>query len=222
MADVKRFTDLDVEAVRANLGAVRADVDAAARRAGRDPAEVEVVAATKYVPLEEVAALAAAGITAFGENRLQDLEVKAAAHPELTWDFIGQLQSRKVKDVLPLVRYVHSVASESVARQLATHGDARTKVLVQVDVAGEAGKAGVAPDDLEAFVASLDVEVVGLTTMPPATDDAERSRPHFAALRDLAAAHGLEHLSMGTTQDFVVAVEEGATLVRVGTRLYTR
>jgi uncharacterized pyridoxal phosphate-containing UPF0001 family protein len=164
--------------------------------------------------------LAQAGIEVAGENRAQDLEVKAAAHPELTWDFIGHLQSRKVKQVLPHVRYLHSVSSDSVLRQLERHGTPDTEVLVEVNVAGEEGKSGIAPAELDDFVARCPVRVVGLMTMPPLAEDPEDSRRWFAALAELAAARGLRHLSMGTSQDYLVAVQEGATIVRLGTTLY--
>jgi len=202
---------LDPERVRANLEQVREEV-------GPD---VEILAATKYVALEDIGALARAGGTLGGENRAQDREAKAAARPELTWDFIGQLQSRKVKQILPLVRYVHSVASDSALKELAKHGTPETKVLVQVNVAEEEGKAGVAPADLPGFLERCPVEVVGLMTMPPAAERPEDSRRWFAALRELAERHGLRELSMGTTQDYAVAAQEGASIVRIGSRLYT-
>ena len=207
---------LDAARVRATLERVREQVAGT----GRDPAEVELLAAVKYVPLEEMDVLADAGIEVAGENRAQDLEAKSAAHPELTWDFIGHLQSRKVKQVLPHVRYVHSVSTDSVLRQLERHGTPETEVLVEVNVAGEEGKSGIAPAELDDFVARCPVRVVGLMTMPPLAEDPEDSRPWFAALAELAAGRGLHHLSMGTSQDYLVAVEEGATIVRLGTTLY--
>jgi hypothetical protein len=207
---------LDAGTIRANLDRVREEIAGA----GRDPAEVEVLAAVKYVPLEEIGTLAEAGVTVAGENRAQDLEAKAAAHADLTWDFIGHLQSRKVKQVLPHVRYVHSVATDSVLAQLDRHGTPETEVLVEVNVAGEEGKSGVAPAELDDFVARCPARVVGLMTMPPLAEDPEDSRRWFAALAELAADRGLRHLSMGTSQDYVVAVQEGATIVRLGTTLY--
>jgi len=207
---------LDAARVRANLERVREQIAGT----GRDPAEVELLAAVKYVPLEEMRVLGEAGIEVAGENRAQDLEAKAAAQPGLTWDFIGHLQSRKVKQVLPLVRYVHSVGSESVLRQLERHGTPQTEVLVEVNVAREAGKSGIAPDELDDFLARCPVRVVGLMTMPPLADDPEQSRRWFAALAELAGDRGLPQLSMGTSQDYLVAVEEGATIVRLGTTLY--
>jgi pyridoxal phosphate enzyme (YggS family) len=204
-----------------NVAAVRREIAEAAARAGRDPAEVELCAATKYLPVEEMGALADAGIELVGENRQQDLAAKHERWGErFAWDFIGHLQSRKVKAVLPYVRLIHSVATDSVLAQLERHAAPETEVLVEVNVAGEPGKGGVAPADLADFIARCPVRVVGLMTMPPIAEDPEASRPHFAALRELAAEHRLARLSMGTTQDFGVAVEEGATIVRVGTRLY--
>jgi PLP dependent protein len=208
--------------VRENADRIRGEIDAAARRAGRDPGDVELLAAVKYLPVEDLGALIDAGITLFGENRAQQLEAKAAAWPDASvrWHFIGQLQSRKVKQILPLVELIHSVASDSALAQLERHGTPETEILVEVNVAGEDGKAGIAPRDLAAFLERAPVRVVGLMGMPPFADDPEQSRPHFAALRELAAAHGLHHLSMGTSQDYAVAVEEGATLVRVGSILF--
>jgi PLP dependent protein len=182
--------------------------------------DVTILAAVKYLPVEEIGTLAEAGITVVGENRAQDLEVKAQAHPELRWHFIGQLQSRKVRQIVPLVELIHSVASDSALRQLERHGSADTRVLIEVNVADEEGKAGIAPARLGDFIARCPVPVVGLMTMPPFAADPEDSRPHFARLAELAAEHGLRELSMGTSQDYAVAVEEGATIVRLGTVLY--
>ena len=208
---------LRAEVVARNLARAREAISAA----GRDPGEVEILAAVKYLPAEELAALADGGVTVVGENRAQELAAKSAALPgRFTWDFIGQLQSRKVKDVLPHVRYIHSVASDSALAQLARHGGPGTQVLIEVNVAGEAGKSGIAPDELPAFLERCPVSVVGLMTMPPFTADPEESRPHFAALRRLAEAHGLPQLSMGTSQDYAVAAQEGATIVRLGTSLF--
>jgi PLP dependent protein len=208
---------LRAEVVARNLARARGAIAAA----GRDPDEVEILAAVKYLPAEELAALADGGVTVAGENRAQELAAKAAAAPgRFTWDFIGQLQSRKVKDVLPQVRYIHSVASESALGQLARHGGPDTQVLIEVNVAGDAGKSGIDAAELAAFLERCPVSVVGLMTMPPFATDPEQSRPHFAALRRLAEAHGLPHLSMGTSQDYVVAAQEGATIVRLGTTLF--
>jgi uncharacterized pyridoxal phosphate-containing UPF0001 family protein len=210
---------LRAETVAGNLAGAREAIAAA----GRDPTEVEILAAVKYLPAEELPALAEGGVTLVGENRAQELTVKAAAVPgRFTWDFIGQLQSRKVKDVLPHVRYIHSVASDSALAQLERHGRPGTEVLIEVNVAGEPDKSGVAPGDLPGFLDRCPVTVVGLMTMPPFTSDPEDSRPYFAQLRGLAERHGLRHLSMGTSQDYVVAAQEGATIVRLGTSLFER
>ena len=167
----------------------------------------------------DLPALAEAGIRLVGENRAQDLAAKQEAHRDLfQWDFIGALQSRKVKDVAPRVRLIHSVASESALAQLEKHP--AEEILIQVNVAGEEGKAGIAPEDLGDFVARSPLPVSGLMTMPPFTEDPEQSRPHFARLAELAAEHGLQRLSMGSSQDYEVAVEEGATIVRLGSVLY--
>jgi pyridoxal phosphate enzyme (YggS family) len=200
---------------------VREGIAAAAARAGREPSDVELCAAVKYVPVEETGALVEAGITLAGENRQQDLSARAERFGDgLALDFIGHLQSRKVKLVLPQARLIHSVASDSVLAQLERHGTGDTEVLVEVNLSGEENKSGVAPEDLDAFLERCPVRVGGLMTMPPLADDPETSRPWFARLRDLAAERGLARLSMGTSQDYAVAVEEGATIVRVGTMLY--
>ena len=212
---------LDAARVRENAERIRERIAAAAREAGRDPGAVELLAAVKYVPLEELGVLAEAGVTLVGENRAQDLQAKAQAHPGVfRWHFIGQLQSRKVKDLVGHVELIHSVASDSALRRLEQHGTPETRVLVEVDVAGEEGKAGVRPAELGDFIARCPVTVAGLMTMPPYASEPEASRPHFAALRELAREHGLHHLSMGTSQDYAVAAAEGATIVRVGSLLY--
>jgi pyridoxal phosphate enzyme (YggS family) len=215
---------IEVARVRQNLEHVRAEIAAAAARSGRSADAVELLAATKYVGVEDLPTLAEAGVDLVGENRAQDLEAKARAHGELfTWDFIGQLQSRRVPSIVPYVRLIHSVASASALRVLARHAEhARPglRVLVEVNVAREPGKAGVLPEELDDLIALSTLPVAGLMTMPPLSDEPERSRRWFAKLRELADARGLKELSMGSTQDFVVAVEEGATIVRVGSRLY--
>jgi pyridoxal phosphate enzyme (YggS family) len=211
------ITGLDAAQIHANLERVRSAI----ADAGRDPAEVEVLAAVKYVPLEEIAVLGEAGLTLLGENRAQDLEAKAGAHPEFRWHFIGQLQSRKVKQIVPHVELIHSVASESALRQLSKHGRPETRILLEVNVAGEQGKAGIRPSEIEHYLQASPVQVAGLMTMPPFASDPEASRPHFARLRELAQQHGLRELSMGTSQDYAVAAAEGATIVRIGTTLYT-
>lgn len=205
------ITGLDAARVGENLARVRAEL----------PDTTEILAAVKYVPLDELGKLAEAGITLVGENRAQDLEAKAAAYAgAFRWHFIGQLQSRKVKQILPHVELIHSVASDSALRQLERHGTPETKILVEVNIAGEEGKAGIAPAELGPFIARCPVRVSGLMTMPPFATDPEASRPYFVALRELAAEHGLHHLSMGTSQDYRVAAEEGATIIRLGTSLY--
>jgi PLP dependent protein len=206
--------------VRENAERIRAEIDEAARRAGRDAGDVELLAAVKYVERDDIGALLEAGVTLLGENRAQELEAKAAAWPDARWHFIGQLQSRKVKQILPLVELIHSVASDSALRQLERHGTPETQILVEVNVAEEEGKAGIPPGELDAFLARTPVRVAGLMGMPPFAEDPEQSRPHFAALRELAETHGLRELSMGTSQDYAVAVEEGATIVRVGSVLF--
>ena len=209
------FVGLRPERVRDNLARVRERIAAA----GGDAEHVEVCAAIKYVSAEELPALAEGGIELVGENRAQDLAAKRERFADLfSWDFIGALQSRKVRDVAPAVRLIHSVASDSALRELAKHP--APEVLVEVNVAREAAKAGVAPEELGAFIARCPVPVTGLMTMPPLAERPEDSRPHFARLAELAAEHGLARLSMGTTQDFEVAVAEGATIVRLGSALY--
>jgi uncharacterized pyridoxal phosphate-containing UPF0001 family protein len=188
--------------VRARLERVQAQVGP----------HVTVVAATKYVPLREMRVLVDAGVRVVGENRAQDLEEKHAEYGDaFRWHFIGQLQSNKVKVVNRLCELVHSLDTHSAGRRL------EVPALVQVNLAGEASKAGVPPEELAGY---LPYGVVGLSTMPPAADDAEQSRPWFARLRALAESHGLGELSMGTTQDYAVAAEEGATYVRVGSTLF--
>ncbi len=215
---------IDVERVRASLAQVREEVAAAAVRSGRSAADVALLAATKYVTVGDMPKLAEAGVRLVGENRAQDLDAKAKAHGELfTWHFIGQLQSRRVPLIVPHVQMIHSVASESALRVLARHaGEARDdlRILIEVNVAGEEGKAGVPPAEIDVLASRSPVPVAGLMTMPPATADPEQSRRWFAALRELAHERGLAELSMGSSQDYVVAVEEGATIVRLGTRLY--
>jgi uncharacterized pyridoxal phosphate-containing UPF0001 family protein len=183
--------------------------------------EVEILAATKYVPLEEMGALAEAGVRLVGENRQQELLAKHERWGDaFEWDFIGNLQSRKVKQLLPVCRLIHSVATESVLTQLGKHAAPDAEVLVEVNIVGEEGKGGVAPAEVGAFVERSPVRVSGLMTMPPFSQDPEASRPHFAHLKKLANEHGLSRLSMGTSQDWQVAVQEGATIIRLGTALY--
>lgn len=207
---VELIRDIDPHVVRERLTEVR-DL------AGPN---VEVLVACKYVPTDEMGALAEAGIELVGENRLQDLEVKQLDWREsFTWDFIGAVQSKKVRKILPLVRLIHSIASDSALEQLGKYGTEETEVLVEVNLSGEESKAGVSPDDLGAFIERCPVRVSGLMTMPPFSQDAEASRPYFAQLADLAGGYGLDRLSMGTSQDWQVAVEEGATVIRLGSSL---
>jgi hypothetical protein len=175
-------------------------------------AGVTIVAATKYVALPDMAALIEAGITVVGENRAQDLEAKRAEYGDaFRWHFIGHLQSNKVKVVNRICELVHSLNSESAARRL------EVPALVQVNLAGEGSKSGVPPEEIAGY---LEYDVRGLSTMPPAAATPEESRPWFARLRELAAQNGLHELSMGTTQDYAIAAEEGATYVRVGSILF--
>jgi PLP dependent protein len=214
---VDLIDQLRPETVAANLERVREAI----ARAGRDPSTVQILAAIKYLPPECLEALAEGGVTVVGENRAQQLIAKQeVAGERFTWDFIGALQSRKVRDLVGRVRWIHSVASESVLIQLGRHAGADCEVLVEVNVAGEEGKSGVSVGELAGFLERCPVRVVGLMTMPPQAASPEDSRPHFAALAELAATHGLPELSMGTSQDYAVAVQEGATIVRLGTILY--
>lgn len=223
------ISDLRLERIRANLQHVRDEIAAAVRRSpvvrpAQAQRAVEVLAATKYVPTDALPLLAEADVRLVGENRAQDLQAKVAAHGGLfEWDFIGQLQSRRVRLIVPHVRLIHSVASESALHELARHRELAhpgLRILIEVNLAGEADKAGVSPEQLDAFIERSPLPVAGLMTMPPLADEADDSRRWFAALRELADQRGLEHLSMGTSQDYVVAVEEGATIVRIGTKLY--
>jgi uncharacterized pyridoxal phosphate-containing UPF0001 family protein len=203
--------DIDAVKLAANLEEARATAGEGA----------EILVATKYVPLEEMGKLAEAGVDLVGENRQQDLVAKHERWGDaFTWDFIGNLQSRKVKQVLPLCRLIHSVATDSVLAQLGKHAAPDTEVLVEVNLSGEEGKGGVAPEELSAFIERCPVTVAGLMTMPPFSPDPEHSRPYFARLAELAAVHGLSRLSMGTSQDWRVAVEEGATIIRLGRGLF--
>ncbi len=211
----REFTGLSPEHIRDNLERVRDDI----AKAGRNPADVEILAAIKYVSADELPALAEGGIELVGENRAQELLAKREEHAgDFTWDFIGALQSRKVKDIAPCVRLIHSVASESALRQLEKHP--APEVLIEVNVAGEESKAGIEPGELEHYIELCPVPVTGLMCMPPFTENPEDSRRYFARIAELAAEHDLERLSMGTSQDYAVAAAEGATIVRLGSVLY--
>jgi pyridoxal phosphate enzyme (YggS family) len=223
---VELIEHIDAGVVRANMESIGAEIESAARAAGRSRDDVEIVAAVKYLPASQLPALADAGIAVAAENRAQELQAKAGAPggERLQWDFIGQLQSRRVRLILPVARLIHSVASESALRELERRRElARPglRILLEVNVSGEPGKAGIAPAELPTYLASAPLPVAGLMTMPPLASDPEQSRPYFAALRELGHRHSLEHLSMGTSQDYTVAVEEGATIVRIGTSLYS-
>jgi PLP dependent protein len=197
---------LSPDAIRERYERIRAEV-------GPD---VTIVAATKYVSPDEMQALVDAGVEVVGENRAQDLEEKHARYGDVfRWHFIGHLQSRKAKAVNELCELCHSLSSESAARRLAI------PALVEVNLSGEPTKSGIAPEELPRFLELYD-DVRGLMTMPPLAEDPEASRPYFRRLRELAEQHGLTELSMGTSQDYKVAAEEGATLVRVGSVLYGR
>ena len=197
---------LSVETVRANYERIRGELGT----------EVTIVAAAKYVDAADLPALAQAGIEIVGENRAQDLEAKHALHGDLfRWHFIGHLQSRKATTVNELCELCHSLASESAARRLTI------PALVEVNLSAEESKSGIRECDLEDFL-GLYENIVGLMTMPPFTDDPEDSRPYFRRLRELAERHGLRELSMGTSQDYRVAADEGATMVRLGSVLYTK
>jgi pyridoxal phosphate enzyme (YggS family) len=196
--------DSSAEQVRERLARVRGEVGP----------EVTIVAATKYVSVGDLAVLAEAGIEVVGENKAQDLEAKHAAYGDrFVWHFIGHLQSRKAKVVSGICELVHSLESESAARRL------EVPALLQVNLAGEASKSGVSPDEIPAFL-ELYPRILGLSTMPPATDDPESSRLYFRKLHELAQKHGLRELSMGTSQDYNVAAQEGATMIRIGSVLY--
>jgi PLP dependent protein len=226
---VELIRGLSADRIRANLERVRAeiaDASASARALAATGSErtVEILAASKYVASDDLPVLAEAGIRLVGENRAQDLQQKVAEHGELfEWDFIGQLQSRRVRMIVPHVRTIHSLASESALRELGRHlalARPGLRVLLEVNIAREPGKAGIDPGQIDMFIARSPVPVAGLMTMPPLSESPQESRPWFAALRELAAEHDLAELSMGTSQDYLVAVEEGATIVRIGTSLY--
>jgi len=224
---------VDAEVVRANLAEVTAAVDEAAAGAGRAPGSVAILAAVKYVTREDLTALADAGVKLVGENRTDALIEKQEGFADaFRWDFIGHVQSRKARDLVGRVELVHALSAESTARQIDARAERPQDVLVEVNVAADPGKEGVAREELDAFLEMLagleNVRVRGLMTMPPFAEDPEASRPVFAALRELAAAcvrrwdgaHAFDVLSMGTSQDYVVAAAEGATIVRLGGVLY--
>jgi pyridoxal phosphate enzyme (YggS family) len=226
---------VELSVVQENLATVRAAVAEAAARSGRPQDAVELLAAVKYVEPADLAVLADAGIALVGENRVEQLLAKqAVAGERFTWDFIGHLQSRKARDLVGRVRLVHSLSTLSAAERLDRSSTEPIACLVEVNAAGEDSKQGLAPEELDAFLEAVaglpNVRVEGLMTMPPLAASPEASRPHFAALRELATSlserwapqHGFSRLSMGTSQDYAVAVEEGATIVRLGSTLYRR
>ncbi len=223
------MTPADVDALRDRFEDACEQVRGAAVRAGRRPDDVEVVLAGKYVAASDAPVLIAAGIRVIGENRLQDLEAKRAVVGDaLIYDFIGHLQRRKVKDLLPVVRLIHSVDSVELADEIDRRAGAPVRVLCQVNVSGESTKGGIVATEIDRFVEAVsarpNVVLAGLMALPPATSDPDDSRPYFAALRGLgerlagewSGRHDFRELSMGTSQDFVVAAEEGATRVRIG------
>ncbi len=226
---------LEPAVVQENLALARAAVAEAAARSGRPASAVELLAAVKYVEPADLAVLADAGIELVGENRVEQLIAKqAVAADRFTWDFIGHLQSRKARDLAGRVRLVHSLSTLSAAERLDRSSELPIACLVEVNAAGEESKQGLAPGELDAFLEALaalpNIRVEGLMTMPPLAASPEASRPYFAALRQLAGSlaerwapqHGFARLSMGTSQDYPVAVEEGATIVRLGSTLYRR
>jgi pyridoxal phosphate enzyme (YggS family) len=222
---VELIDELSAQRIAANLERIEAEIgQARGRSSNAAHGEVRILAATKYVADENLPILHEAGVRLVGENRAQDLARKAAEHGAMfEWHFIGQLQSRRVRAILPLVALIHSVASESALAEIERHRELAAPgagILIEVNVSGEQGKAGVLPTALAGYIERSALPVRGLMTMPPFSTEPERSRPWFASLRELAQAHGLAELSMGTSQDYLVAVEEGATIVRIGTNLY--
>ncbi len=217
------MADLIAEAsvVGHNLRLAERAIADACIRMGRRPEGVKICAATKYVGPEGMQSLADAGVLIAAENRLQDMAAKQEAFGDrFEWHFIGAIQSRKMLEIARRAAVVHSLATESARDKLAALETPPPRVLVQVNVSGEESKQGVAPELLGGFLGRCPIEVTGLMTMPPAVDDPEEARPYFRALAELAGEHGLAELSMGTSQDYVVAVEEGATLVRLGSVLF--
>jgi pyridoxal phosphate enzyme (YggS family) len=223
---------LDSARLAANLAEAREKIAAAADRSGRRARNVELLAATKYIPCELFGALVDGGVTLVGENTAQALVEKHSRwHDQLTFDFIGHVQSRKVREIIPRARLIHSLESASALARIERLAEEPARALVEVNIAGEASKHGVSPAEVERFVEAAGEMVVfeGLMTMPPLTDDQESVRSYFSQLRELslrlgerwAPRHPFVRLSMGTSQDFEVAVEEGATIVRLGQALYS-
>ena len=229
---VRQFTP-DPDTVRRRFAEVEARVAAAAATAGRDPAGVRVLVATKYVAAEHLGALRDAGIRLIGENRAQDLVAKHELYGDaFDYHFIGHLQSRKTKLVLPLVSLIHSVGSMSVVQEIEARSANATDVLLEVNIAGEESKSGVPLAEVDAFLdeaaGRCKVRFVGLMCMPPLSGDAEEARPFFVQARELAqrlstswsGTYTFDQLSMGTSADYEVATQEGATIVRVGSVLF--
>ena len=220
---------LDPERIKGNLDVIRAGVQEACHRAGRDPGAVELLVATKYVSTAGLGVLAHAGVTLIGENRAQELIAKHEVYGDrFTYDFIGRLQSNKVRQLLPLTRLIHSLDTLSAVREIDRHSASETGVLLQVNISEEGSKCGIIPDEVDRFLEEASgypkVNFMGLMTMPPLTADPGAARPVFASLRELAAnlaqkwygRHSFNRLSMGTSNDYIAAVEEGATIIRLG------
>ncbi len=215
-----------------NYNRILRNIDAAAKRSGRDPREVQLIAVTKYVGLTEIKEAVKLGLKDFGENRVQEAAQKVEKFPDLNWHFIGHLQSNKAKDVLPCYSMIHSLDRLSLAEALQRCGDRfdlKADVLVQVNTSGEKSKFGLAPEELPGFLEKVKslkrLQVRGLMTMAPFYEDPETVRPFFRELRRLrdqnsSIDYNLEHLSMGMTNDYLVAIEEGATIIRVGSALF--
>lgn len=219
----------EAQQIRSNVSGLRSRINDAALRGGQPANQVKILAATKYVDLAGVAALYEAGVDILGENRVPALMEKHTVAPDATWHFIGRMQSRQVRDVAPIVACIQTLCSESAARQLGSMVSTHD-VLLQVNTAGDPAKDGLQPADVDRFIDQLpeNVRVMGLMTMPAFADDPELSRPSFAALREICDAlrdtwserHPLNELSMGTSQDHLVGVEEGSTIVRLGRVLF--
>ena len=226
---------IDAARLRDAIGALREALDGAASVSGRGPGDVELLLAGKYVSPEDVGVLLEAGVTRTGENRLQDMEAKhRVAGNRLAFDFIGHLQRRKVRTVLPMVRLIHSVDSARLAAEIAARAEGDVRVLVELNIDDEPTKSGVRPNDVEQFIEEVSMHenlvIGGLMVMPAPAATPEDSRGAFARARELAqrlgerweGRHDMRDLSMGTSQDCVVAAEEGATIVRVGRGLIER
>lgn len=211
----------DLATVERNLADVRERIANACARVGRDPDEVRVCVATKYVDIDGLAILREAGVEIAAENRLQDMAAKQEVFgDDFEWHFIGAIQSRKVREIAERSTLIHSLASSSAREKLAQVPLPTARILVQVNVSGEESKQGVAPNELARFIEGCGFPVSGLMTMPPASEDPEDARQYFRRLAELARGAGLKELSIGTSQDFEVAVEEGATLIRIGSTLF--